>query len=166
MTTLSQAALAASMPAAPKFRVLKQVTRSLLKPVENVAVYVTVTSAIKEAPRDEEIKSVRKSKKAPAADAETESKAPPLVMDVTNLETGELQQMIVPAVLETEIKRHYDDDSYVGLSFILVRLAMVKKAGGHSYSRWSIQEIDPTPVEDETEKAPETAAEKPAKKAK
>lgn len=166
MTTLSEAAVAANAPARPKFKVKAHVTRTLLKPVPNVEFYVQPESPIHDAPKDDEIEGVRRRKKAAPAEGE-QVRQPPRLMDVINLETGEFQTMIVPVVLETELKRFYKEDSYVGKQFLMVRLDMVKKAGGEGYSRWKIQEIEmEADAETASEPAPEAPAEKTAKKAK
>lgn len=57
----------------------------------------------------------------------------------TNVETGELVQIIVPAVLEAILEEEYDDDGYVGRAFKIVKHA---KQSGKRYHTFSVAEIE------------------------
>lgn len=125
------------------FTVKKLVTVPLLKvPDTGVPVYVKVTSAIFQA-KDTNGKTV---------DASGVKQKPPMLAHVINLETGEVQQIIVGTVLESELKEGYPDDKYVGLSF---EIKKHKPTGAKKYAMYQISEIEVT-----AEEAPTKAAKK------
>lgn len=66
---------------------------------------------------------------------------PATVVQVTNLVTGEIGQIICPSVLKKELSDAYPDDSYVGKCFEL----SIHPVAGKRYSVPQITEIeDPT----------------------
>lgn len=74
------------------------------------------------------------------------NKQPPWLIEVSNLETGEIGQIIAPKILESELNKHYPKDTYVGKCFALSITPPVE--GGKKYNLVNITEIeDPAPVE-------------------
>jgi hypothetical protein len=88
---------------------------------------------------------------------ESEPKEPPYLAHVLNLETGEMGQIITPAVLKSELEKAYPKDSYVGKAFSLQR----HKVEGKRYSTWDIAEIEIEEIE--LEPVPESVDAKPPK---
>lgn len=95
-------ALATSILA--KYEIAAQVTRSVLQQADGVPFYVEIQSASRVA--------------MPVKESKME---PPDLCDVLNLETGELQVLILNKVLKSELLRAFPDDSYVGKKFAIVR---------------------------------------------
>lgn len=129
-----------------EFEVVRHVTREQLKPVEGVPFFVEIEGIIKDAPQDTEEQIKRRAKKDKdgnlIAPAPVSDRKPPRLVDIINLETGQVMNMIAPAVLEGELEKTYPNDSYVGKTFRMVRLPMKKKGStGEGYSLWSVQEI-------------------------
>jgi len=89
---------------------------------------------------------------------------PPMLVRVTDFTNGEpvKGEIIVPAVLETELKDAYPDDTYVGKTFLLVK----HRPDGKRYNTFEVSEveIDTTEYDEETGEIAET--EEPAKPAK
>lgn len=127
-TALPVVETAAAAPAAPAFEyeVVKHVTRELLKPDFDTPVFIKIESEMIHAVEDE------KSRKGKNSDM-----APPILMDVIELQTGAVSVMIVPAVLESELKDNYPENSYVNKCFRVQKI----KLEGKKYSGWKIQEI-------------------------
>lgn len=79
------------------------VTRSVLRQIPGIPFFIEIESAIYEAPP-----------------LEGSSKmAPPDIMDVVNLETGECQVVICNTVLHLELDRKYPNAGYVGRKFAM-----------------------------------------------
>lgn len=66
--------------------------------------------------------------------------------NVTNLETGEQNQLIIPSVLLSLLHETYEKDGYVGRSFMLTKHA---KPSGKKYHPFSMAEIEVEDVESE-----------------
>lgn len=64
---------------------------------------------------------------------------PATIAGVTDIETGEIYQFLVPAVVESQLTRDYPDDGYVGKVF---RIACLGKRPGKRYRDFSIFEVD------------------------
>ena len=66
---------------------------------------------------------------------------PATICQATDLETGELVDFIVPAVVESVFRDEYDDGAYIGKSFEITKIA---KAGdiGKDYDKYRIIEIE------------------------
>jgi hypothetical protein len=64
-------------------------------------------------------------------------KAPPILAEVTDMVHDIKGQMICNTVLETELKKKYKDDSYVGHIFRLVKT----KLQGRDYATFEITEV-------------------------
>ena len=102
-----------TLPDGSKFKVAKQVTRTVLQQLNEVPFYIEITSSIHASTIDPEYSKYK--------NKDTGEASLPDVCDVTNLETGECQTLIVNAVLGSELNRHYPDDGYVGRSFGVLR---------------------------------------------
>jgi hypothetical protein len=127
------------------FKVKKLVTVPLLKTPDNgTPIYVRITSEIFDAKDTEG--------RTPRAEG-TQKKQPPKLAHVVNLETGEVQQIIIGTVLGSELNDQYPDNGYVGKSFEIKKL---KPAGGKSYAMYQIAEIE---VDEGVETASEALAE-------
>lgn len=68
------------------------------------------------------------------------SKKPATLANVVNLQNGETAQIVVPAVLEANLREQYPDDSYVGKSFAVQNNG---KREGKEYNDIRIMEIKP-----------------------
>jgi len=71
----------------------------------------------------------------------TNKKQPPYLARVINLETGQEMELIANAVLRENLNEHYEDGSYKGKCFEIVR----HNIQGKNYKGYDITEIaDPT----------------------
>jgi len=104
---------ALTLPDGTRFKVAKQVTRTVLQQVNEVPFYIEITSSIHVSTIDPEYSKYK--------NKDTGEASLPDVCDVTNLETGECQILIVNTVLGSELERNYPGDSYVGRSFGVLR---------------------------------------------
>ena len=68
-------------------------------------------------------------------------KDPATVVMVTNIETGELMQLIVGAALKGILTEEYAGDAYVDKNFEIVKH---EKAPGRRYNTYSVYEIEPS----------------------
>lgn len=64
---------------------------------------------------------------------------PATISGVTDRETGEMFQFLVPSVVESQLKRDYPEDGYVGKIF---RITCLGKRAGKRYRDFSIFEIE------------------------
>ena len=115
----------------PKFKYnkVRAVTLPLYKPTIDQEFYVRFNEVIvqaKDSRTDEE-----------KASGQNE---PPMLANVTVLDTGEEMQLIIPAVLQAELSDNYENDGYVGKCFALTKL---KKKDGKRYHNFSVIEIEP-----------------------
>jgi hypothetical protein len=108
------------------FVVKKQLTRTVMREIIGTPYAVMFQGAIYQG---EDLKSA----KAGAVKME-----PARLCDVLNLETGELQSLILYSVLEGEIHRAYPGDSYIGKS-LLIRAS---RPEGKRYRTYEIAEIE------------------------
>lgn len=133
-----------------KFVVKKRVSKQLFKLEFETEYFLRFESTIELAKDNAEMptKRVRKVKAPAEGEASTRVMDLPLLADVVMLDTGEYGQIIVPAVLESELLTHYENESYVGKSFRIVKMQPEK---GKRYSPFDIAEIEidntPDPVE-------------------
>ena len=67
------------------------------------------------------------------------AKKPAIMVDVIDLLTGQLMQMICPTVLKANIEEAFPDDSYVGKCIAFERFA---KKEGKNYNTFSLAEIE------------------------
>jgi hypothetical protein len=86
-----------------QYKIAKQVTRTVLHQHDGEPFYIQFQS------------SIRRSTVEPAGDKA--DMAPPNIADVLNLETGEMQILVMNTVLESELQRAYPNDDYVGRMF-------------------------------------------------
>lgn len=70
----------------------------------------------------------------------TVSKKRAMIADCTNLEDGTVCQIVVPAVLEANLREQYPDDGYVGRAFIILNKGMRE---GKKYNDILIAEVRP-----------------------
>lgn len=80
-----------------------------------------------------------------------DKKEPPIMAEVTDMETGEQGLIILGQVLRENLKAAYPEDSYVGKIFSIEKSA---PEGARKYSLWNIAEV---------EEEADSAAAKPAK---
>ena len=133
-----------------RFRVIKQVTRTVLRQIEDTPFYVTFESA------------AAQSNIQTAAKGAGVQMAPARVCDVINLETGELQILIMNRVLESELERETggaveagkDPETgepvftgmkggYVGRSYAIVQTMVQREGKKKDYKGYRIYEIAP-----------------------
>lgn len=121
-------------PEAPafRFRVAQRVTVPLLsmKDLFEVPVYIRVETEFKKADPV----------KASKNDDDSPKQEPPIICRVTNLETGELNDFIVPVVLRSELEENYPNAGYIGKCFEVIKR---KLDGTKKYNTFSITEIVP-----------------------
>lgn len=118
------------------FRVVRHVTRPLLKLQENKQYYIKVDEPMKQA---DPVTGGRQQK-----GADGNPVPPPFIMAVTNLEDGVAYTMIANEVLKTELEKQYPSHGYVGKFF---ELSKNTKAEGKRYNTFGITEL--APVEDQ-----------------
>ena len=108
-----------------------------LKLLPDVPVYVKITDPIFKA----------KEQKLKEGEKEKDRKKAPMLFNVVNLETGEAMQVVVGAVVQSEITETYPKDSYVGLCFMITKLKKKDLSGGRGYFTYEISQIeDPNPA--------------------
>ena len=123
------------------FEIISHVTRPLLKLELGKAVFVRFDSAIYEA--DPIVKTRRK--RGSNGEASTTENvpaggkfdAPPMLADVYDLVNKRESQMIVNAVLQSELDKKYKDAGYKGLSFRIIK----NQLAGKSYATFEIAEV-------------------------
>jgi hypothetical protein len=154
---------------AVQFKVKRHVTVKLLKVEDGKEYFVKFNGAIHKAVVNEAEQKRFENAKAKYDSLSAEEKAkvdpkdiptppnPPQLAQVIDLTSGEVVQIIIGSVLESELKREYPNDAYVGKGFSIQKA----KIQGKRYAAYQIAELE---LEDE---AAETAeAEKPARGAK
>jgi hypothetical protein len=132
------------------FKVKKHVTVQLLKVEDGKTYYVKFNGAIHKAVVNEAEQKKYENAKAKYDGLSADEKAkvdpkdipvppnPPQLAQVVNLETGEIVQIIVGSVLESELKREYPDDSYIGKGFQIQKA----KIQGKRYAAYQIAELE------------------------
>jgi hypothetical protein len=108
------------------FEVVKDVVLPILQLPVGVTRGVQITDAMFEG------KTITTSGKA--------AKKPATLANVINLATGERSQIVVPAVLEANLRETYPDDGYVNLYFAIQNEG---KREGKDYNDFRIVEIKP-----------------------
>tara|TARA_R110000782_G_scaffold263592_1_gene356317 strand:+ start:9092 stop:9490 length:399 start_codon:yes stop_codon:yes gene_type:complete len=109
-----------------KFKTVKNVTLPLIKPTIGQEFYIGIINAMYVG---KDIQQVVGGKKM----------EPATLVDCTDLETGELCQFIVPAVLKSIFDDEYTDNAYVGKQFALTKLA---KKADKGYFGFKVSEIE------------------------
>lgn len=117
-----------------QFRIVKHVTRPLLKLVDGVPTYIKLDAAFKQAEQQ----------KNPKKDAAGNIIPPPFVIDITNLEGGIPSTMVANEVFRSELEKQYPNETYVGKYFEIIKNT---KAEGKNYNTFGITEL--APVEEE-----------------
>lgn len=112
----------------PKFKVTRNVTLPTLSLKEGQIVFV----------RFEEPIYVGK-KVEPKAGDTSKQKEPPHLVNVVDLETGELKTLILNTVLKSTIDEAYPNGAYVRKSF---RVEKLPKKAGKEYHGFVIQEVE------------------------
>lgn len=130
MNTKAKPEDVAAATAPRKFKTKRIVTIPQLKWEEGVTYYLRFDSPAALGKSIEKVKNER-----------GEEKKPPMLCQVTNLETGELQEVIMGAVLLSTLNEAYPNDAYVGLSFAITKEGLVK-GKSNSYARWHIEEVE------------------------
>jgi hypothetical protein len=88
-----------------------------------------------------------KAQKLKEGEKAKDQKKPPMLFNVLNLETDESMQLVVGAVVLSEIVDNYEKDSYVNLCFMIVKGKKIDLSGGRSYFTYEIAQIeDPNPA--------------------
>jgi hypothetical protein len=76
------------------------------------------------------------------ADDKKKQMEPATLVNVVNLDTGELCQIILAAVVKSVLRESYPDDAYVGLCF---KITKQERQPGKKYDPFLVEEIeDPT----------------------
>jgi len=112
----------AKKPFVPSIK--KALTKTLFKLENNTAYYLRVDGAIFTGKKIDSGK--------------TKDMEPAELMHVTNLETGEEGQIIVPAVLGKILREECPNDSYVGKGFEIVKF----RDTGARYSTFNVAELE------------------------
>lgn len=120
-------AAAVAAPAGGKYTRVRALVLPTLKLVEEQPAHVTITGPM----------TVSTASQRPDKDGKV--KEPATVCPVTDLDTGEITQIICGAVLKGILNEQYPDDAYVGKSFEIVKHA---KAQGKRYNTYSVFEIN------------------------
>jgi hypothetical protein len=124
---------ATSLPFAPKRK--KLLTRPVFKLATDVPIYVYVEKAMYVG-KDLDAKRA-------ATDPNKPKKEPATILEVTNLATGEVGQLLVPAVVKGVFHDEYPNDSYVGKCFGITKQT---RQPGKQYDPYNVEEIeDPRP---------------------
>ena len=110
---------------APSFRVVKAVTRPLIRFGVSPEFVRFEGTIYQSAPLEHGTSAQKKMD-------------PPFMADVVNLKTGEAAQIILPTVLHKELIEKYPEHSYVSKDFQLRKI----NVAGKDYSIWSITEIE------------------------
>lgn len=112
--------------------VIKRITMPTLKLLPNVPAYVKITHPIFQA----------KEQKLKEGEKEKDRKKPPMLFNVINLETGEAMQLVVGAVVQSEIVESYPKETYVNKCFMIVKGKKKDLSGGRGYFTYEISEIE------------------------
>lgn len=112
-----------------KFRVVKHVTRPLIKLKEDTIYVLRFDAPMFQAEQT----------KNPKKDANGNPVPPPTVAHVTDAENGVASQIVCNEVLKSELEKTYPDKSYVGKWFELLKN---KKSEGKTYNTFGITELE------------------------
>ena len=109
-----------------KFKVKKQITRTPLQLLPEFPVYVKIESGYYDLPPEVTIKQAK-------------GQARPIIVDVTDLETGVGHSMMMYTVLKSELDKAYPDQTFVGKSLMIVRRDV---RGQKGYCTFDIAELE------------------------
>lgn len=114
-------------------KVIKTVTPTQFKLVGSQTLYIRINAAIF---TGKQLKGDKSNKK------------PAQLCGVTNLETGEAGQIVVPTVMESTLNEEYPDNAYVGKCFSITKGEKVQKPGVDvGYFKYRIEEIEDPAVQ-------------------
>jgi hypothetical protein len=121
-----------------QFEVVRHVTLPLFKMEdENFKYYFRFEKGIEQG---RELAASKRQRKVSEGSDQKEPLPPPDLAEVTNLRTGELGQIIVNAVLKSNLEDTYPDAGYVGKSFQIQRLKSIAR-GSRTIKMFEILEI-------------------------
>ena len=106
-------------------KVLNAVTRPTLSLVEGVPVYVKI------------LKPIYVGKEIKGSEKKADSK-PADIADIVNLETNKEMQLVIGAIVKSNIEESYPDAGYVGKGFMITK---GQKKEGKRYFNYEISEI-------------------------
>ena len=87
-------------------------------------------------------------KKGRGAAPSDQNKEPATLLEVTDLSTGEIAQIVTNEVLKSTLRDEYPQDTYVGKCFSITKKG---REAGKQYNKFSIEEIeDPSTAETST----------------
>lgn len=130
LATISQRALATVAVGGVEYEIEKQVTRPVLSQADGTPIYVLFDGPIH---RAEE----RRGRETKDSDA-----PPPMIADITNLETGQLMTLVCGAVLVGELEEKYPEAGYIGKAFRLEStLIPIKGQSGKKMRIYNIQQL-------------------------
>lgn len=148
-----KAANAAAIVPGMKFKLKQRVSENLIKLEDNTEYLMRIDAAMQLAEDNGQ------------KDRDGKPKKPPMLMSVTFLDTGESGKIIVPQLLERDLKNAFHDDSYVGKFFQISKVKIPTK-GGQTVNVFEIAEleIDDTTMEVSTTEVATEAADTGKKK--
>jgi hypothetical protein len=138
----------------PEFEIVGHVTLPHIKlNFDGSANFIKIVGPIEPG---KELEAVRQRKAKEGSPAETMN--PPDLCEIIELRSGQLGNMIVNAVIKSNLEEKYPEQGYVGRSFKISQISTVSK-GSRSYRTFEILEIKlkvaaeaPTPVKAGTAK--------------
>jgi hypothetical protein len=72
-------------------------------------------------------------------DSSGNPRKPPTLVEVIDMTTGEVAQIIAATIINTEISENYPNESYIGLGFSIMKQ---KRKEGREYDPYEIAEVD------------------------
>lgn len=118
---------------APTFKRKKSITLSTLKFVVDKPLYVLILGKLHEGKarvgRSGNVK----------LDSDGNPRKPPTLVEVIDLQSGEISQIIASTIIKTELTEAYPNDSYLGCSFEIIKQ---KRKEGREYDPYSIAEVE------------------------
>lgn len=120
-------------PAPRKFKAKKAITLSTLKFVVDKPLHVLILGKLHEGKarvgRSGNVK----------LDSDGQPRRPPTLVEVLDMDTGEMAQIIAATIIKTELSEAYPNDGYVGLGFEITKQ---KRKEGREYDPYSIVEVE------------------------
>jgi hypothetical protein len=84
-----------------------------------------------------------------------DKKDPPTMCKVTDMETGELGEIILGQILKEKLTEHYPNDGYVGKIF---KISKTAPEGARKYSLFHIAEVEEEPEVEQSDVSGATAS--------
>jgi len=113
----------------PKFKVKKQVTRTPLKMVNEVPVYIRVDSDLYDLPPEVTLKQAKGQER-------------PKVIDVTDLESNMGHSLMMYSVLQSELEKAFGPSGWAGKELQIIKHDVRGSKGYHTFSIGEIEECD------------------------